>query len=183
MGLASIMVHVGADAGTKGRVDIARSLATRFNASLIGIAGQAPPLMVSGDIVGEIDHQSGADIVEGDEIEQPDTRAIVSWLAALANAFTGNAEPNANVTFRSAVEQPTALIVREARAADLVILGRAAASDIADRAVDPASVLLHCGRPLLVVPEAIGMLSASASWWDGKKHEKRAVLSAMRLRC
>jgi len=90
--------------------------------------------------VGEIEHRSGGDIVEGAEIEQPDKMAIVKWLVALANAFRGNAEPNLNVTFRSAVEQPTALIVREARAADLVILGLGAASDIADRAVDPASV-------------------------------------------
>jgi len=183
MGLASIMVHVGADASTKGRVDIARSLATRFNAGLIGIAGQAPPLMVSGDIVGEIDHESGGDIVEGDEIEQPDTRAIASWLAALANAFTGNAEPNANVTFRSAVEQPTGFIVREARAADLVILGRAAASDIADRAVDPASVLLRCGRPLLVVPDAIGTLSAEriVVGWKETREARRAVRDALAL--
>jgi nucleotide-binding universal stress UspA family protein len=183
MGLASIMVHVGADASTKGRVDIARSLATRFNAGLIGIAGQAPPLMVSGDIVGEIDHQSGGDIVEGDEIEDPDTTAIVSWLAALANAFRGNAEPNGNVTFRSAVEQPTALIVREARAADLVILGRAAASDIADRAVDPASVLLRCGRPLLVVPDAIGTLSAEriVVGWKETREARRAVRDALAL--
>jgi hypothetical protein len=111
MGLASIMVHVGADAGTQGRVDIARGLATRFNADLIGIAGQAPPAMVSGDIAGEIDHQSGGDIVEGDEIEQPDTTAIAPWLAALANTFKENATPN--VTFRSAVEQPTSFIIRE----------------------------------------------------------------------
>jgi hypothetical protein len=43
MELASIMVHVGADAGVQGRVEITRSLATRFEARLIGIAGQAPP--------------------------------------------------------------------------------------------------------------------------------------------
>jgi nucleotide-binding universal stress UspA family protein len=183
MGLASIMVHVGADAGTPGRVDIARGLATRFNSDLIGIAGQAPPAMVSGDIVGEIDHQSGGDFVEGDEIEQPDTRAIVSWLAALANAFKENATPNANVAFRSAAEQPTAFIIREARAADLVILGSAAASDIADRAVDPARVLVHCGRPLLVVPDAVGTLSADriVVGWKETREARRAVHDALTL--
>jgi nucleotide-binding universal stress UspA family protein len=181
MGFASIMVHVGADADTQGRVDIARSLATRFNAALIGIAGQAAPAMVSGDIVGEIDRHSGGDIVEGDEIDEPDTTAIVSWLAALANAFRGNAEPNANVTFRSAVEQPMAFIVREARAADLVILGRA--SDIADRAVDPAHVLVRCGRPLLVVPHAVGTLSAERILigWKETREARRAVRDALAL--
>jgi nucleotide-binding universal stress UspA family protein len=182
MGLASIMVHVGADAGTQGRVNIARSLATRFNARLIGIAGQAAPAMASGDIVGEI--RSGGDIVEGNEIEQPYTTAIVKWLVALANAFRGNAEPNLNITFRSAVEQPTALIVREARAADLVILGcGAAALDIADRAVDPASVLLRCGRPVLIVPDAIGTLSAEriVVGWKETREARRAVRDALAL--
>ncbi|HXW29522.1 MAG TPA: universal stress protein [Xanthobacteraceae bacterium] len=183
MGLASIMVHVGADTGTQGRVDIARSLATRFNAGLIGIAGQAPPAMFSGDIVGEVDHRGGGDFVEGDEIEQPDTTAIVSWLAALANDFRQKAEPNTNVTFRSAVAQPTAFIVREARAADLVILGRAAASDITERAVDPANVLVHCGRPLLVVPEAVGTLSAEriVVGWKETREARRAVRDALAL--
>jgi nucleotide-binding universal stress UspA family protein len=181
MGLASIMVHVGADADTDRRVDIARSLASRFDAGLIGIAGQAAPPMVSGDIVGEIDRRDGGDIVEGDEIEEPDTTAIASWLAALANAFREKADPNTNVTFRSAVEQPAAFIIREARAADLVILGRAAASDIGERAVDPANVLVHCGRPLLVVPDAVGTLSAEriVVGWKETREARRAVRDAL----
>jgi nucleotide-binding universal stress UspA family protein len=181
MGLASIMVHVGADSGTQGRVDIARSLATRFNAGLIGIAGQAPPPLVPGDIAGGIDHHSGGDFVEGDEVDQPDTTAIESWLAALANAFKEKAEPN--TTFRSAVEQPTAFIVREARAADLVIVGRAAASDIVERVVDPANVLVQCGRPLLVVPDAVGTLSAEhiIVGWKESREARRAVRDALAL--
>jgi nucleotide-binding universal stress UspA family protein len=183
MGLASIMVHVGTDGGVHGRVDIARSLATRFDAGLIGIAGQAPPPIVSGDIVGETNRQTGGDIVEGDEIEQPDTTAIVSWLAALGDAFRAEAGNNAGVTFRTAVEQPTAFIVREARAADLVILGRAAASDIAERAVDPANVLIGCGRPLLIVPDAVGTLSAEriVVGWKETREARRAVHDALAL--
>ena len=183
MGLASIMVHVGADAGTQRRVDIARSLATRFNAGLIGIAGQAPPVMVSGDIVGETNRRGGGDFVEADEIEQPDTTDLLSWLAALADAFRDKAEPNANVTFRSAVEQPTAFIVREARAADLVILGRSAASDIAERAVDPANVLMRCGRPVLVIPDAVVSLSAEhiVVGWKETRESRRAMHDALAL--
>lgn len=177
MGLTSIMVHVGADAGTQGRIDIARSLATRFGASLIGIAGQAPPPMVSGDIVGETDPQTGGDIVEGEEIEQPDTTAIAAWLSALGEAFTGKAKANPRVTFRTAFEQPTEFIVREARAADLVVLGRTAASDIAERSVDPARVLVRCGRPILVVPGTVGTLAAErvVIGWKETREARRAV--------
>jgi len=183
MGFASIMVHVGADAGTQGRIDIARSLATRFGAALIGIAGQAPSFLRSGDIVGESDRRTGGDIVERDPIEQADTTAIVSWLAALEDAFKGKAKANAGISFRTAVEQPTAFIVREARAADLVILGRAAASDIAERAVDPASVLVRCGRPLLVVPDAVGTLLAErvVVGWKETREARRAVRDALAL--
>lgn len=183
MGLASIMVHVGADAGTHGRIDIARSLATRFKARLIGIAGQAPPLTVSGDIVGETDRRGGGDFVEGDEVEQPDTAAIETWLTALQAAFEEKAPTNADVTFRCAVEQPTELIVREARAADLLILGRTAASDIAERAVDPAKVLMRSGRPVLVVPDALATLSAEhvVVAWKETREARRAVCDALGL--
>jgi nucleotide-binding universal stress UspA family protein len=184
MGLASITVHVGADAGTQGRIEIASSLATRFQARLIGIAGQAPPATVSGDIVGETaDPRTGGDIVEGDEAEQPSTAAIVSWLTALEDAFRAKAGTHAGVTFRSAVEQPTALVVREARSADLVILGRAAASDIAERAVDPATVLMRCGRPLLVVPDGVGTLSAErvVVGWKETREARRAARDALAL--
>jgi nucleotide-binding universal stress UspA family protein len=182
MGLASIMVHVGADAGTPGRIDIARSLATRFDAALIGIAAQAPTT-VSGDIVAETDSQTGGDIVEGDEIKRPDTTAIASWLGALGATFKGVASANSSVAFRTAIEQPTAFIVREARAADLVILGRAAASDIAERAVDPPSVLVRCGRPLLVVPDAVGTLSAErvVVGWKETREARRAVRDSLAL--
>lgn len=184
MGLASIMVHVGADGDVKARVEIARSLAARFEARLIGVAGQAPPAMVSGDIVGEPDERrTGGDFVEGDEPEQPDTADIVSWLTALEDAFRAQAQIRAGVAFCSAVEQPTAFIVREARAADFVILGRAAASDIAERAVDPASVLVQCGRPLLLVPEGLGTLSAErvVVGWKETRESRRAVRDALPL--
>jgi nucleotide-binding universal stress UspA family protein len=182
MGFASIMVHVGADAGTQGRIEIARSLATRFGAALIGIAGQAPSFLRSGDIVGESDRRTGGDIVERDPIEQADTTAIVSWLVALEDDFKAKAK-DAGISFRTAVEQPTAFIVREARAADLVILGRAAASDIAERAVDSASVLMRCGRPLLVVPDAVGTLSAErvVVGWKETREARRAVRDALAL--
>jgi nucleotide-binding universal stress UspA family protein len=176
------MVHVGADAGTRGRIDIARSLATRFGARLIGIAGQAPPV-ASDDIVDDAGMTGGGDIVEGGEPDQPSTAAIRSWLAALDAAFRGKAQTNAGTTFRGAVEQPTELIVREARAADLVILGRAAASDIAERAVDPASVLVRCGRPLLLVPDGVGTLAAErvVVAWKETREARRVVRDALAL--
>lgn len=184
MGLASIMVHVGADAGTQGRIEVACTLATRFGARLIGIAGQAPPAAVSGDIVGETaDRRTGGDIVDSDEAEQPDTAAILSSLSALENAFRAKTEVHAGTMFRSAVEEPTAFVVRESRAADLVILGRVPASEIAERAVDPASVLIRCGRPLLVVPDGVDTLSAERVivGWKDTREARRAVHDALPL--
>ena len=185
MELASIMVHVGADAGVRGRVEIARSLATRFEARLIGIAGQAAPPLASGDVVGDPGgvQTTGGDIVEGDEPVPPSTAGIVAWLAGLEDAFRAKVQIHAGVTFRRAVEQPTTLIVREARSADLVILGRAAASDIAERAVDPASVLVRCGRPVLVVPDGVDVLAAERVLvgWKETREARRAVRDAIGL--
>jgi nucleotide-binding universal stress UspA family protein len=182
MGLASIMVHVGEDAGTQGRIAIACSLADRFHATLIAIAGQAPSV-AGGDIAGESDRRSGGDIVGGDEPDPPVASPILSWLAELERDFRKQAQVKAGVAFRAAPEQPTGLIIREARAADLVVLGRAAVSDIAERAVDPARVLVHCGRPVLVVPDTLATLSADrvVVGWKETREARRAVRDALEL--
>jgi nucleotide-binding universal stress UspA family protein len=181
MGLASIMVHVGADAGTQGRIAIACSLADRFHATVIAVAGQAPSA-VGGDIAGDSDGgRTGGDIVGGDELAPPVASPILSWLAELERDFRKQAQVKAGVAFRAAPEQPTGLIIREARAADLVILGRAAVSDIVERAVDPARVLMHCGRPVLVVPDTLAALSADrvVVGWKETREARRAVRDAL----
>ena len=85
------------------------------------------------------------------------------------------------VEWRTALESPYELISREARAADLVIVGaRHAAGEMRDL-VDPGVVLLRAGRPVLVVPDIIAPLQlrrAVVAWKDTREC-RRAVRDAL----
>ena len=57
MSYASIMVYVEADRAPEKRVQLAASLANRFNAALTGMSALAilPPLVIDGRVLDEID--------------------------------------------------------------------------------------------------------------------------------
>ena len=60
-----------------------------------------------------------------------------------------------HVEWRAALELPADLIVREARAADLVIIGPRHRGGNLHDLVDPGVILLRTGRPVLVVPDVV----------------------------
>jgi hypothetical protein len=55
------------------------------------------------------------------------------------------------VEWRSSLDFPTEFVAREARAADLVIVGRDRKSYDSYRSTDPGALVLRTGRPVLVV--------------------------------
>jgi nucleotide-binding universal stress UspA family protein len=85
------------------------------------------------------------------------------------------------VEWRASLDFPTEYIMREARAADLVIIGRQWAPMDPYRSLDPGSLVLKVGRPVLVVPEGITSLSAKKIMiaWKDVREARRAVLDAV----
>src|SRR5262249_18430594 len=81
--------------------------------------------------------------------------------------------------WRSMLESPGELLLREARAADLLILGRKrSAIDY-----DPALMLLRAGRPILLVPDnasALPLRRVVVAWKDTREC-RRAVRDALPL--
>ena len=63
-----------------------------------------------------------------------------------------------HVEWRAALELPADLIVREARAADVILVGPTRSGRNVRDLVEPGAILLRAGRPVLVVPEVIGPL-------------------------
>jgi nucleotide-binding universal stress UspA family protein len=62
------------------------------------------------------------------------------------------------IEWRTALEMPTELVAREARAADLIIVGaRHRAGNLHDL-IEPGVIVLRAGRPVLVVPDVISPL-------------------------
>ena len=60
--------------------------------------------------------------------------------------------------WRTALELPAEVIVREARAADVILVGPTRSGRNVRDLVEPGVILLRAGRPVLVVPDVIGPL-------------------------
>lgn len=175
MSYASLLVHVETGStSSEVRLDLAASLADRFNAALIGVAAAAvrpPPVDAFGGavFVGE---------VMVDEEEQ-----IRAELQAAEGQFRSHAGVRgATAEWRSAVGLPVEVLAREARSADLVIVGRDLERLRAGvyRSADPSEVVMAAGRPVLVVPPGAGSLSARhvvVAWKDARE-ARRAVYDA-----
>jgi nucleotide-binding universal stress UspA family protein len=83
------------------------------------------------------------------------------------------------VEWRSMLETPGELLLREARAADLLVIGRRRSG--ADP--DPGMVLLRVGRPILLVPDAARPLELRrvVIAWKDTRECRRAVRDALPL--
>jgi nucleotide-binding universal stress UspA family protein len=83
--------------------------------------------------------------------------------------------------WRSELDFPTELVAREGRAADLIIIGNKPEGRDPFRALDPGTLLLKAGRPVLVVPEKVSSPSLRhvAIAWKDEREARRAVLDAL----
>jgi nucleotide-binding universal stress UspA family protein len=79
------------------------------------------------------------------------------------------------------VEHASNLVSNEARAADLVIIGRETGSDDRDLALDPGIAILRAGRPVLIVPDEVDSLPARRIMlaWKDTRESRRAVSDAL----
>jgi len=171
MSYATLMVYVDVEGKLDGRVGVAADLAQRFNAHLIGIASGAPISVVLGE-----------DAPNDPAAETPRLRDIKALLDEKAQQFRAAVGSSSRrVEWRSVVGLQADVVAREARAADLDIIGNARASRDPFRALDPGSFILKAGRPVLVVPAGVTALPARrvAVAWKDVREARRAVQDAL----
>ena len=168
--VASIMVHVDWNAGSDERIRLAANLADRFGAVLIGVAGWVP-----GRERATLSHA---------ELEQPEKRS--KWIRAELDRLGERFREVAGITalpteWRGSFNFPREVIAREARAADLVVIGSRPAADDVSHTFDPGEVLLAAGRPVLIAPQGHAALSARRILiaWKDTREARRAVQSAL----
>ena len=168
MSYATMMVHVDAERDSEQRVQLALELAERFEATLIGIGGLAlRPAFAGGGIA-----------VYGEPTER-ELQQMRVRLDEMGKKFCTQGQCLKQVEWRSALEVPTELVSREARAADLVIVGPRHPASIA--LIDPGVILLRAGRPVLVVPDIVaprGFQRVVVAWKDTREC-RRAVRDAL----
>ena len=167
MSYAALMVYVDIEGIPEQRVRIASELARKFDAALIGFSARAIPLPFVAEGV----------IIE--ETTEADIKQMQTTLAKRGDWFRGVVSDVKNVEWRSALDFPGEALAREARCADLVIVGQQQRRGRYDdqRTLDPASVLLKLGRP------APGVASLRAEHvvvaWKDTREARRAVLDAL----
>ena len=155
MAYATLMVYFDGTPDAHARLRVAVDLADRFRAALIGIA--APPYL------------------------PPSELGMADALRKLESEFRAGAKHVQTVEWRGQLVWAGVLVPQEARAADLVVVGRARRSwDMLD-ANDPATIILRAGRPVLFVPEGVDSLSAQrvVIAWKDSREARRAVRDAL----
>ncbi|MBX9829792.1 MAG: universal stress protein [Xanthobacteraceae bacterium] len=174
MRYASLMVHLELDAANEARLRVAGDLAERFGSRIIGIA--------AGDAVPGLYFAEGA--YAADLIEQQ-RAAIKARMAETDRAFRSAVGPRAKaLEWRARLGGPGDFVARQARAADLIIVGAAVPGGV-DPALrlDTGELVLQAGRPILVVPEGVSGLRAKSILiaWKDTREARRAVQDALPL--
>ena len=171
----TIMVHMTAGGDNRPRIAIAKHLADRLDARLIGIAASefSPPLYLA-------DCEAGQKIIsEGED-------AIKASLSQLENEFYRDIDrATLPCEWRCSRQLPTQYIANEARAADLIVTGRSNSIVFSDAfaSADSSDLVMETGRPLLVVPEALSWLDVRSSVvaWKDSAEARRAIVDALPL--
>lgn len=171
MSIASIMVSLDPGEAGSARVRLAADLARRFEATLTGVAARKLP------------HPGpAADIASAQSSYDEERAKLAEELARARDIFEDEAGGDIRTGWREAEDEAEAFLVRQARGADLVVVGREAGRPGAeDMAVDPGLVLMEAGRPVLVVPPGVERLQAArivVAWKDAPE-ARRAVSAAL----
>ncbi len=170
MSYAALMVHLGGEREWTRRVQLAASLAVRFNCALIGTAGWlSMPAFALDDIA--VDENSI-------DAEREKMKEILAEMGMKFRASTKNVS---HVEWRGALDYPRDLVPREARAADLLIIGRERVSGDPYFSLNPGITILRAGRPVLVVPAQVDSLAARriVVAWKDTRESRRAVRDAI----
>jgi nucleotide-binding universal stress UspA family protein len=175
MSYKTIMVYLAVGAENRAKIAVAKHLADRFEARLIGIAASelSPPLyFADGEAAQKV-------LSEGED-------AIKTALTQLEAEFDRDADrASSSCEWRCARQMPAQYIANEARAADLIVTGRSNSIVLSDAftSADPSDLVMQVGRPLLIVPESGAWLDARSSIvaWKDTAEARRAIVDALPL--
>ncbi len=167
MSFATLMVHFDGKPASYRRLRLAADLATRFEATLIGVAGRSylPPFLADGNSAQQ---------------NRNEQQEMATVLASIGDKFRTAAKHVSRVEWRGSAADPTLLVTTEARAADLILIGPDAPANFY-YTLDPSSAVLRMGRPVLLVPDAIETLAAGrivVAWKDARE-ARRAIRDAI----
>jgi len=169
MTIGTVMVYVDPAQQAEEQVRVARDAANKFGASVIGVSAIAipPPVVAEGVVV--------------QATTAEDVKQMKATLAAKEDWFRNVVRlPKEKTEWRWNIEDPTAFLANEARAADLVVIKSGRGAD-QYHSMDPAEAILRMGRPAIVVPEHVSELKTDriVIGWKDTREARIAVLHAL----
>jgi nucleotide-binding universal stress UspA family protein len=169
---ASVMVHVDTGRHAEDRVRLASAIAERFAAWLIGVSAE--------EIIMPTYPETPSFIEE--RLIKDEQRRIAEDLAG-AEAMFRRTATTGRLEWRGAAANPADHVLRQARMADLVLLGRPAEEDDEGwhLAALPADVIMGLGRPMLVAPPGVSSLLAERILvaWKDTREARRALRDSL----
>jgi nucleotide-binding universal stress UspA family protein len=172
MKISNVMVSLDLGAAAADRVQLATGIAGRFEARVIGVAARQVPALIAVN-----------DVREAERIYKIEDRRANEHLAEAKALFEREADRGVRTAWRAALAEPTAYLIEQARAADLVVVGRhgPADGDPGLMGVSAGALLMEVGRPVLVVPPGIERLTAKrvVVAWKDTREARRAVHDAL----
>jgi nucleotide-binding universal stress UspA family protein len=173
MSYAAILVHAEADSAALPRLELAADLANQFGAVLIGVGAESYEPPTAAAAVGYAD---GETLVAEARVVQDDLKLAEQRFREAARYV------NEGLEWRCAVAMPAKLLISQAAAADLIVVGprRPEPYGFHNRA-DPGDLLMEAGRPILITPPALTALDASnvVIAWKDARESRRAVADAL----
>ncbi|MBU6462207.1 MAG: universal stress protein [Bradyrhizobium sp.] len=170
MTIRTVMVYVDAAQQAEEQVRVARDVANRFGASIIGVSALAiPPPVVAEEVVIQATTADDVKRMKATLVEKED------WFRKVVGM------PKERTEWRWDIAGPTMFLINEARAADLIVMKGWHRGADEFRFVDPAEAILRLGRPAIVVPEHVSELKADrvVIGWKDTREARIAVLQAL----
>ena len=170
MSCAAVMVYVDADGTPERRVRLSATLADKFNATLIGLSAIAirPPMMVKGFAM--------------DRATEAEVAALSTKLADKGSWFHNIARAeHRKLEWRPVFDFPGNAVAREARSADLIVIGQMSGPGDTYSSLEPGDAVLRIGRAALIVPDSATSLRAQrvVIGWKDCREARRAVQDAL----
>lgn len=173
----TVLVHTDHAKFASDRVAAAVTVARRFNATLIGLTAGLPqlPYEVYSTALGSVG-------VGGDYTESDRERLKAEFEAMRASFNDATRASGLETGWEAEFESPSLALGRAAVGADIIVLGSGDNSLLGHEGMASAGdVLLHTGRPVLLVPDGFTTVNVGVvmiAWKDGPEAQ-RAIADAL----